>query len=102
MTDERYAMHVLERIFGASQGFSTRVLVDSYAKRAFVGYFSARGRTLNEIGRYIRRDHATVYWHKKQFIDEYEHNKYFKQKYQEFTNAMLLPREDEPAEVYHF
>lgn len=99
MRDEYRAMLILEELFDSNTYFYTRKLADIYAKRAFVGYFSAMGLSLNEMGNYIKRDHATVHWHKIKFNDEYQYNRYFKKKYEQFTTLMLKPKD---GEIHHF
>ena len=55
-----------------------------FARMIFVKYFTDMKYTLEKVGGYINRDHATVHYLRNKYQDEYDCNPYFRMKADKF------------------
>ena len=61
-----------------------------YARMIFCKYFTDMGMTQEECGRHIGLKHPAVYNMKTKFQEEYERNRYFRMKADQFYGVPLF------------
>ena len=70
-----------------------------FARMIFVKYFTDMNYSLEKVGKFIGRDHATVHYMKNKYQDEYDHNPYFKVKADKFYGEVLFDSAEKETET---
>ena len=71
-----------------------------FARMIFVKYFTDMNYSLEKVGGYINRDHATVYYLKNKYQDEYDCNPYFRMKADKFYGEALFDSAEKETETH--
>ena len=77
----------------------SRKLDYAFARMIFVKYFTDMNYSLEKVGKFIGRDHATVYYMKNKYQDEYNYNPYFRMKADKFYEEALFDSAEKETET---